>query len=598
MQEQENHMTFGEKLFTSWTQLRFYARLAPNMPGFLPSGSWSASRLVEERARKAGGNPAISFEDRRYTWKEVNDETNKWANFFRARGVGAGDTVAILLDNCPEYLFALSGLGRIRAVAALINTNLSGKGLIHALDISNACSCIVGSEHAAKLGEVLSELPDLPQEMVFEETAETGTTLLFASVTEAVGACNTIPPEGTGLPRGDDPMCYIYTSGTTGLPKAAIIKNSRWFSAASLFGLGLLELKPGDINYVTLPLYHSNAMFAGWGAALTGGAGIALRRKFSASNFWSDIRRHEATSFVYIGELLRYLLNQPEKADDRSHAIRAITGNGLRPDIWEKFSERFGIKEIREFYGATEGNAPTVNLENKPGMVGRLGIGQTIVKCDLESGEAVRDGDGFCQQIAEGETGLLIAKISATSPFDGYADRKATAKKILSDVFVTGDRYFNTGDLLMLHENSWISFADRVGDTFRWKGENVSTNEVAEALNDAPGVLESNVYGVIVPGTDGRAGMASLNCSESFCLPDFATFVLEKLPVYQRPYFLRIQKDMRITGTFKHQKVDYRKEGYDPALVQDPLYLLEGERYEAIDPSLFEAIQSGEKQVR
>jgi fatty-acyl-CoA synthase len=591
-------MTFGEKLFTSWIQLRFYARLAPNMPGFLPSGSWSASRLVEERARKAGRDPGIAFEDRRYTWSEVNDETNRWANFFRARGIGAGDTVALLLDNRPEYLFALSGLGRIHAVAALINTNISGKGLVHALEISNACACIVGSEHSAKLKEVLGELAGLPEEMVFEQAFDPDAALVFASAAEAVGACNTVRPEGIGLPRGDQPMCFIYTSGTTGLPKAAIIKNSRWFTAASLFGLGLLNLKPGDINYVTLPFYHSNAMFAGWGAALTTGAGIAVRRKFSASNFWDDIRQYEATCFIYIGELLRYLLNQPEKAGDRNHAIRVITGNGLRPDIWEKFRDRFGIEEIREFYGATEGNAPVVNLENKPGMVGRLGNGQRVVKCDLASGNILRNADGFCEEVAEGETGLLIAKITAISPFDGYADKTATATKILPDVFATGDRHFNTGDLLVLHENAWLSFADRVGDTFRWKGENVSTNEVAETLNEAPGVLESNVYGVTVPGADGRAGMASLNCSESFSLPEFATFVMEKLPGYQRPYFLRIQRDMRITGTFKHQKVDYRKEGYDPSLVEDPLYLLEGDHYQTIDLSLFRAIRTGEKLLR
>lgn len=587
-----------ERANTAWITARFYGRLATSLPGFRPGGQWSSARLLEGLAASHPNGLGIAFEDRRYTWAEVDAEANRWANFFRSRGVDQGDSVALLLDNRPEYLFALSGLNRIKAVGALINTNISGRGLVHAIQIANAVACIVGSEHAEKLQEVLGELPEIPSEMVFEQADGSGAALHFASADEAVSEHPATRPTGVELPRGEEPMCYIYTSGTTGLPKAAIIKNMRWYAAASMFGRGMLDLAPSDIQYAALPLYHSNAMFAGWGAALTTGAGLALRRKFSASKFWTDIRHFQATSFIYIGELLRYLLNQPEQPDDREHAVRIITGNGLRPDIWEKFADRFGIREIREFYGATEGNAPLVNLENRPGMVGRLLPNQKLLKCDLATGEVIRKDDGFCEEIGVGETGLLVAVINDLLPFDGYADKKATEAKILTDVFEAGDRCFNSGDLLTLHENNWLAFADRVGDTFRWKGENVSTNEVAETLNDAPGVLESNVYGVQVPGTDGRAGMASLNCNEEFSLEAFTGFVLDKLPVYQRPYFLRIQHDMRITGTFKHQKVDYRKEGYDPAAVSDPLYLLDGDRYEKIDADVFESIQTGARTLR
>ena len=337
-------MPSSGKLKTAWTQARLFGRLAPNMPGFLSNGRWSAARLLERRALRNGESIGMAFEDRQYTWKEINDKANQWAHFFLSLGVTSGDSVALLLDNRPEYLFALSGLNRIKAVAALINTNISGKGLVHALSISKAKVCIVGSEHAKKVAEIQEDLDILQNERIFEQVVDSAPTSLFKSVDEALLEFPQTPPAGIEKPLGNDPMCYIYTSGTTGLPKAAIIKNRRWFAASSLFGLGLLELSPGDLNYCTLPLYHSNAMFAGWGAALTTGGGILLRRKFSASQFWSDVRAHDATSFIYIGELLRYLMNQPPSPDDPNHKIRVITGNGLRPDIWEKFVERFGIE--------------------------------------------------------------------------------------------------------------------------------------------------------------------------------------------------------------------------------------------------------------
>jgi acyl-CoA synthetase (AMP-forming)/AMP-acid ligase II len=572
-------------------------RILKHVPRLLPQAPWNAARLLAARAARHGDALGIAYRDRRYTWREVDAWVNRYANAFREHGVGRGDTVALMMDNRPEFLFALTGLNRLGASSALINTNIAGRGLAHAINIAGAKRILTGTEHAAQIDEILPELQGVERSDVFSQRDTDGPESDFASFDAAVAAASEQAPP-TATPRGDEHMCYIYTSGTTGLPKAAIIKNSRWHAAGVLFGAAVLELAPGEVNYVALPLYHSSAMFAGWGAALTSGAAIALRRKFSASNFWRDVRAFDATSFVYIGELCRYLLNQPPSDDDRRHRVRVATGNGLRPDIWQPFQQRFGVPLIREFYGATEGNAPLINFTGRPGMVGRLRSGQVLVRCDLETGELRRNAAGRCEAVGVGESGLLLAKITRVAAYDGYADPEATRKKIVEGAFAPGDRYFNSGDLLTLHADNWLSFSDRVGDTFRWKGENVSTNEVAEVLNAAPGVLESNVYGVAVPGAEGRAGMASLNCGSDFSIDELATFVTAKLPLYQRPYFVRLQTDMRITGTFKHQKVDYRSEGFDPSRVADPLYFLDGDRYVPLDAALYGSIQSGEITLR
>ena len=592
-------MATPSPLETIWTELRATARFLGHVPRLLPAAAWSPAKLLEERARNHADVLGIAHLDRRFTWSEVDAQVSRYARALQRSGVGAGDVVALLMDNRPEFLFVVTALSRLRAIGALINTNILGHGLVHAITIAKPKKVVFGSEHEEKIVEVQGELSLGRDDLLVQQEPEAPEhRSAFPSFDALVAAEPETAPTVEGTPRADEKFCYIYTSGTTGLPKAAIITNQRFMAAGALFGASILALAPGEVSYVALPLYHSSAMFAGWGAALSSGGAIALRKKFSASQFLDDVRRYDAHAFVYIGELCRYLLNQPERPDDRDHHLRVATGNGLRPDIWERFQKRFGIPLIREFYGATEGNAPIVNLVGTPGMVGRLRSGQVLLRCDPETGEAIRDPSGRCTRVGPGETGLLVAKITRMATYDGYVDAQATQKKVLADVFAGGDRYFNSGDLLTLHDHGWLSFADRVGDTFRWKGENVSTNEVAEILNGAPGVLESNVYGVEVPGTEGRAGMASLNCDERFSLADFAAYVKANLPVYQRPYFVRLQRDMRITGTFKHQKVDYRQEGYDPHRVRDPLYLLDGDAYVALDEETHRRLLSGELRLR
>jgi acyl-CoA synthetase (AMP-forming)/AMP-acid ligase II len=588
-----------DELQTLWTELRAVARVAPHAPRFVPGAPWNPARLLEQRAREQGGRPALLFEDRRYTWGQLDAEVDHAARTFRELGIREGDVVVLLMDNRPEFLFAILGLNRLRAGGALINTNVTGLALAHAVRIAEPVAVLAGAEHREKLEAVLPELAGLAKDRVWiQRDGDDDAVGGFRSFDELLAGQSDRPLPDRPQPRADDRFGYIYTSGTTGLPKAAVVKNQRVMMPGAFLGRAVFEMTAQDVVYVTTPLYHSVGMYIGLGSTLASGAAMALRRKFSASRFWDDVCRFDATVFVYIGELCRYLLNQPVHPDERRHRLRVAGGNGLRPDIWEAFQSRFGIPLIREYYGATEGTSMTVNFDGRPGMVGRMLPCNHLLRCDLETGEPWRGPDGRCQALGAGETGLLVGRISAAVPFDGYADREATQKKVLTDVFKPGDRFFNTGDLLTLHEGRWLSFADRVGDTFRWKGENVSTNEVAEVLNGAPGVLETNVYGVQVPGSDGRAGMASVHCDESFSIDEFAAFVTRELPGYMRPYFVRLQHEMRITGTFKHQKVDYRREGYDPSTVADPLYFLERDRYVPLDAALYASLQDGSRELR
>lgn len=585
-----------EQVRSTIYELRCVWRLGKHVYKFAPPHMpWSMTRALDDRVAEDPNGLALAYLDDRYTFRDLDRKANQYARFFQSRGIGHGDVVALLMDNRPDYLFALFGLNRLRAIASLINTNLSGAALTHAISVCNPRGVLVGSEHAQNLVEVLPSLSSVSGRVWFQaEKTALETPAPLERINEAVQEQSDARPLGLTAPRNTDIALYIYTSGTTGLPKAAVITHKRWMAAAYMFGGAVMDATQRDIIYVCLPLYHSNAMFGGVGTMLVCGAAVAVRRRFSASQFWDDVRKFDASIFIYIGELCRYLLNAPKSANERNHRLRLATGNGLRGDIWEAFQRRFGVPLIREFYGATEGNAPLVNFEGRPGMIGRLKPGQVLVRCDPESGEIQRNRRGLCDEVEVGEKGILLVNINPLFSFEGYLDKGATEKKILTDVFRKGDRYFNSGDILVLHEDRWVSFADRVGDTFRWKGENVSTNEVAEVLNRAPGVLESNVYGVPVPGAEGRAGMASLHVNGGFDIEKLGSYVVEHFPVYQRPYFVRVQREMQVTGTFKHQKVTYRNEAYDPRKSSDPVYFLDGDRYVRIDDGLYRRLTAGE----
>ncbi len=579
-------MGYLSRSYSASVRVHAMARIVPHALDLHSYAHANAALLLERNATRFADRPALLFGDETYSWAEVERETNRWAQFFLSHGMSRGSVAALLMDNRPEYVFALLALSRIRAVTACINTNLSGRPLAHAINAVNPSIIVVGSEH-------LAVLTAMRERRIYVHSDRDG-----AARAESINA-ELESHDGIlvrrSRPDTSEPMAYLYTSGTTGLPKAAVVTNQRFLLTAYAFGKAMHEACEHDVIYVPLPLYHGTAQWTGFGACLATGAAMAFRRRFSASSFWADAVRFGATRMVYIGEVCRYLLHQPVSADESRHSIRVAAGNGLRPDVWTPFQRRCGIPMIREFYGATEGNAPLANLEGRPGMLGRLAFGQALVAFDVESGTVRRDGKGRAIRVESAEqTGLFIGRISAVTKFDGYVDARATEAKVLRDVFAPGDTWFNTGDLLTLHEDGWLSFADRVGDTFRWKGENVSTNEVADVLDAFPAVLEANVYGVLVAGSEGRAGMASLHATDDFDLDAFRTHVMTALPAYARPLFLRLQTEMRVTGTFKHQKTDYRNEGYDPTTVRDPLFALLDGRYVPIDDALFARIRGGQ----
>ncbi|PKQ00438.1 MAG: long-chain-acyl-CoA synthetase, partial [Alphaproteobacteria bacterium HGW-Alphaproteobacteria-12] len=405
----------------------------------------------------------------------------------------------------------------------------------------------------------------------------------------------------------EDDALFIYTSGTTGNPKAARITHIRLLSMMGAFAAGSNATEK-DRMYLVMPLYHSAGGVCAVGIALTVGGAVIIRQKFSATQFWDDAVKYKATIFQYIGELCRYLLNTPPHPKERKHRLRMAVGNGLRPEIWLPFQKRFKIPHILEFYGATEGNVALMNFDGTPGAVGRIPgwakkkFNVELVKFDIENEKPVRGPNGFCIPTDIGEAGEALGRISndpdqPTGRFDGYARREETEKKILRDVFETGDMWFRSGDLLRKDKRGYFYFVDRIGDTFRWKGENVATSEVAEAISVFPGVKEANVYGVHVPHTDGRAGMASIVVGDaSIDLGQFRTQMLKELPDYAVPVFLRVQPEMEVTGTFKHRKVELVKEGFDPSAIEEPIYFNcpTRKKYVPVDEALYGQICSAE----
>ncbi|XP_034050908.1 very long-chain acyl-CoA synthetase-like [Thalassophryne amazonica] len=544
----------------------------------------------------------LVFEERCYTYSQADKESNKAARALRTHGhLEQGDTVALFLGNEPLFVWIWLAVAKLGCTAALLNYNIRSKSLLHCFSCCDAKVLVAGAELRGAVEEVL---PSLGQQgvrvFILSESCDLeGLESLSDKIQQA--SDQPLSPQLRSSIHLKSPALYIYTSGTTGLPKAAVINHMKLWMASFLQSFA--GICSNDVIYLNLPLYHSAGFMMGLCGAIERGASIILKRKFSASQFWNDCRKYNVTAIQYIGEILRYLCNTPKRDNDRDHKVRVAFGNGIRGDIWTEFLQRFGDIHILESYGATESNIGFLNYSAKVGAIGRENFFHkamcpyALIQYDTEKEEPVKDSRGFCIKVPRGETGLLVAKIVKLSPFIGYAKNKQqTEKKKMRDVFVKGDLYFNTGDLLKIDKEGFVYFQDRIGDTFRWKGENVATTEVADVLVMVDCIEEVNVYGVKVPGHEGRIGMAALKLKENMEFDRKVTYehVKTYLPSYARPRFIRIQDVLAVTGTFKQTKLKLAEDGFNPAVVTDPLfYLQDNQGYIPMTQQIFDSIQDG-----
>lgn len=582
-----------------------FLRLLPSLIRSGPTGRFTAGDLLEQTTQRRGNTPLVQFEDRSCSYLEVNAISNRVAHWALAQDIGRGSVVGLLMENRPEFLPMWLGLAKVGAVTALLNTHLRGEALAHSLEAANCARVLLGNECIDTWTSMGGQAPEVSLFQVDCPDIENPALLPGAGSLDSALAeySDKNPPrEVRAELRGGDPLFYIYTSGTTGLPKAARLSHSR-FMGGGIYA-ALAGMRQDDIFYCPLPLYHTSGGVMAVNAVLRNGATLALARHFSAHHFWDEVAKHRATAFQYIGELCRYLVNQPPHPLESSHSLRLAVGNGLRPEVWHTFQERFGVEQIVEFYGATESNAAMVNLSGREGSVGKPfpGMKIALVQFDTETEEVVRDANGYCLRCGLGEPGELLGYISqgrsTAGRFEGYTSREATEKKILRDVFEAGDAWFRTGDLLSFDEDGYYYFVDRIGDTFRWKGENVSTQEVAGAVSAQPGVHLCAAYGVAVPGADGRTGMAALVLEPGAQLDGEALLhALKKaLPEYALPSFLRIRQQADVTGTFKLRKVELQQQGYDIYASEDPLLYRDDKlgAYRPLDPDALSRIETGE----
>ena len=546
---------------------------------------------------------ALLFEEQKFSYQALNEWANQIGHFYLSIGARKGDVIAVMVENRPELLATVIALAKIGVTTALVNTSQTAKALTHSINLVKPIAVIAGEECRAAIEEVRSDLnvgtdrfhwfADQPTR-VESGTAPKG----WRNLAEKIDHFPKFNTPTTHTVQGKDGLFYNYTSGTTGLPKAVIFTHSRWTLAYGTYG-HVLNLNKNDVMYVTLPLYHATGIVVCWCGVIAGHATLALRRKFSTSSFWKDVQKFDASAIGYVGELCRYLMDAPTSENEQRHRVKKMIGNGMRPNIWDKYKARFGVEEILELYASSEGNVGFSNVFNFDNTVGFSPTPYAIVEFDKESNSPVKDAKGWCKKVKKGDVGLLIGKITRRSPFDGYTDPEKNKSVIMKDVFKHGDSFFNTGDLVRDIGFRHAQFVDRLGDTFRWKGENVSTTEVENAVSEYEKIAEAVVYGVEIPNTNGRAGMAAITLSEGTTLTEqdlqqMATEFKKCVPAYAVPVFLRIQKQVETTGTFKYQKNKLKEQSFDPNKNDERLLVLlpNATGYCDLTPEIFSNIEA------
>jgi len=562
--------------------------------------------VIEELAARLGEAPALLSDRECLTYDALARRSNQYARWALSQGLAKGDTVCLLMPNRPEYMAIWLGIIKVGGVVALINTNLAGPSLAHCINIVAPKHIIAATELVDRLTSAFSDSNCAPPIWIHGDccTSDTSYRRMDLEIERHAGdALN--EQERRPVTIEDRALC-IYTSGTTGLPKAANVSHGRLMQWSHWFA-GMMDTKSTDRMYNCMPMYHGVGGVQAPGAVLVGGGSVVIRDRFSASRFWSDVIRWDCTLFQYIGELCRYLLHTEPSPHETGHRIRLACGNGLRPDVWGDFQRRFRIPQVFEFYAATESGVSLFNVEGEAGAIGRIPpylahrFPVILIKFDVEKGEPVRNERGFCIRCAPNEVGeaigpLLKGASNVGRRFEGYTDAQASEKRIVRDVFEPGDAWFCTGDLMRKDERGFFYFVDRIGDTFRWKGENVATSEVSEAICSFPGVKEANVYGVAIPGADGRAGMATLVLAGELDLSLFRAHLIGRLPGYACPLFLRIRNELEVTTTFKYAKTDLVRQGYDPLATTDLIYFNhpDHESFVRLDKGLYDRIQAGQ----
>ena len=551
--------------------------------------------VLDELGERHGEAPALLCADLTYSFAGLAARARRYTRWARAQGYGAGDVVALLAPNHPDYFAAWVGISRTGATVALLNTNLEDRALAHCLHVADACALLLAPTLQGAYAGAAEHLEAAPRVWRLESHGLDLTAYPDGPLS---------PEEGDGATLSDRAL-LIFTSGTTGLPKAANVSHARVLTWCGWFA-GMMDATPHDRLYNCLPMYHSVGGVVAIGGVLLQGGSVFVRERFSARAFWDEVAAHDCTLFQYIGELCRFLLNSDPHPRERAHRLRLACGNGLREEVWTAFQARFAIPRVLEFYAATEGSFSLYNVEGRPGAIGRVPpflahrFPAALVRYDPETGAPVRDAEGRCLRCAPDEVGEAVGRIATRAEgggpnrFEGYTSTAESERKVARDVFAPGDAWFRTGDLMRRDAAGFFYFVDRVGDTFRWKGENVSTAEVADVLAACPGVTAAAVYGVELPGCDGKAGMAALATGEGFHLADLTRRVTAALPPYARPLLLRLCGDLEATETFKLKKTALAAEGFDPGRVGDPLFWLEGGVYRPLFPSVYARIMVSE----
>jgi fatty-acyl-CoA synthase len=556
--------------------------------------------IVDRQAASRGDAPALIDEERTLTYAGLAERAHGYADWAAAQGLGRGDVVCLAMPNCAEYVAIWLGLTHAGCVVALLNTNLLGPGLAHSLRVSNPRHVIVARSLLARVETAMDEGSSEIGLWAYDED--------LSAVRSAEHRPDGRSPDQNEPVAADDPALLIFTSGTTGFPKAAYVTHGRVLEWSAWFA-GMMDAQPDDRLFDCLPMYHSVGGVVAVGAMLYGGGSVVIRRHFSASRFWADVAATGCTIFQYIGELCRYLVRMPEVPEARLHKLRLCCGNGLRAEVWSEFQSRFGIPRMLEYYAATEGNVSLYNCEGRPGAIGRIppflahSFPIALVRLDDE-GKPVRDENGSCVRCDVDEVGEAIGRIDTGSQvaarrFEGYTDPDATSRKVLRDVFAPGDCWFRTGDLMRRDEFGFFYFVDRLGFSFRWKGENVSATEVASVIMKCTGVVDAVVYGVPVAGAEGRAGMAAVVGDDAFSLQALSTHANAALPPFARPLFIRLCRSIPNTATFKLRQEDLAREGLDIKNGSDSLWFNDPAtgRVVPCDSGVLSSIAAGELRV-